>query len=592
MVEFTSTDGLSVASGPNRGEAAFLGESSFDPVRYTENLAHVMRQEALLKKKQEEENAALLTDEIKSEWASDDLNYFQPKLQALRDETIKLFRETDGNLNPIQKAEIQNKYAKIKNEALINSTLRKDYVKKVQELDDDKSGTYNRDASIKLLQIWNNPYSVPELKQQIQEQYGGNVNAWRAENEHKFQLVPSYNEDKYYSDVTKDEKPQPYQVRDEKGNLVYETLPTGEKAYKEGKRLTDQQVEAITTRILNGKEYRDIKTKEVATQAVDNMFSIGQDGVVSFPANITQAEKERAQRVIQLAGDMGGLSPEEIKRRLVKGYIATNVEAKNAEGAVLKQIGFAPKPTNVNVGDNKKEKATIATHYYQTAEEVAQNPNMSPDQIAEMFGGKAIVQPSTGLFMINIPLSPTTKPFVIVPLASTLGRNKSKGETKFSPNSSMKGQVAGTPKENYITWKKDGNTVTPNTPGAKAYGQIIYDPVKVNTKSETEIDAAFALFQKEPGNENVTKQAYKAMLENANNIGEDFKVEYDLSDPVQRTYYDQALGGMTISQTGFNREISATKKTAKPASKSTSSANPTTAKRKRFNPATGKIEEY
>jgi len=554
-----TADGLSVAPGPGRGEAAYLGDSSWDPVRFSENLVHIARQEKALKDKKIADNAALLTDETKAQWATDDLNYIQPKLQALKEKTIQLFKETGGNLNPLQVAEIKNEQNKLKSYVTINNQLRANYANKVKDLDDDKTGVYNRAASIKLLETWNNPTAVPQLKQEIDTQYGGDVNAWRAANEHKFQLIPSYNEDKYYSDLTKDEKPSTYQRRDEKGNIVEDKLGTGERVYYEGKKLTDQQVNTLTNRVWSGTEYKDARTKEKAQESVENMFSVNEGGQIGFNTNLPEAEKENAKRIIKRAGNLKGLSAEEIKTRLAKGYISNQIDTKTDEGEKLMQEGFAP----VRTDPASKETTTIATHYNSIAQQIQENPGMSPDQIATALGGTAEVNKNTGLYNIKLPVPPTAKPFVSIPAANILVPQKGKyGETiKFHPNKGASGQIAGTISGNGLQWKKDGITVTANTPGAKPYGQITYDPVKVDPNNDDELTNAVALFNTANQNANVTKEVYKKMLEEAEKIGGPFKVEYDLSDPVQRTYYDQILGGTPLSQGSFNKEVKAKGKT-------------------------------
>lgn len=542
------TDGLAISSGANRGEAAYLGDSSWDPVRYSENLVHIARQEKALKDKKIADNAALLTDETKAQWATDDLNYIQPKLAALKEKTINLFKQTGGNLNPLQIAEIKNEQNKLHSYVTINNKLRENYINKVKQLDEDKTGAYNRAASIKLLETWNNPTAVPELKQQIDSQYGGDVNAWRAANEQKFQLIPAYNEDKYYSDVTKDEKPAAYQKRDANGKIIYETLPTGEKAYYEGKRLTAPQVSTLTNRVWNGTEYKDARTKEMAIENVQKMFSIDDSGRISFNADLPPADKQKAQRIITNAGDMKGLSTQEMETRLAKGYIATQIESKNGEGESLKQIGFAP----VRQDASKKETSTIATHYSNIASQIQQQPSMSPDQVAEQLGGTARVNPRTGLYSVELPVPPGTKPFVSLPSKKILTlQNRS-----YRPSTGLSGQVAGTVAGNELMWKKNGTTVTPNTPGAVPYGQITYNPVTAD--NDNELTQAFALFTSANPGANITKEVYRKMLDEGKKAGSSFKVEYDLNDPVQRTYYDQVLGGTGVSQTAFNKETKVT----------------------------------
>lgn len=505
------------------------------------------------KKREEERNAALLTDKTKAEWVTDDMAYIEPKKQAIRDKFVKWSKESGGRLTPMQRAEIQNDWNQLNGYVGLNNKLRENYISKVKKLDEDKGKEYDWDNSVKVLQTWNNPSLVPEFKKDIQDNYKGDINAWRAANEHNFQLIPAYAEDPFYSELAKDEKAVAYQRRDAKGNIVYEKLPTGERAYYEGKRLTPDQVNTLTNRVLSGTGYKYKKTQELAAANVDKDFTITSDGIIAFNANLDPTDKGRAQRIIANAGDLKGLTEGEIKKRLVKGYIATQIEAKNGEGETLKQIGFAP----VRSSTTPKETTTIATHYSNIAKEVQQEPNLSPDQVAERFGGTAITNPRTGTFDVNLPIPPTVKPFVVVPIGSTLTLK----DHNYTRNRGAKGQVAGTVAGNQLTWKdKNGVTTTPNSPGAEPYGQVFYNPVKADPQNDNEFEQSFALFKEEKGNENVSKEAYKQMLQNGSSVGKAFKVEYNLNDAVQRTYYDAVLGTPAISQTAFNKESKASGK--------------------------------
>lgn len=537
-----------------------------------EGLVSGIQRNALIKQKAKEkeiqETESLLNDKTKSEWASDDMNYIAPKAQALKDKTINLYKEQNGKLTPEQKLAIKTEWNGLHNYVSLNNKLRENYADKVKRLDQDKGKDYDWESSVKMLQTWNNPKIVPEFKEDIEKNYRGDINRWRVNNEHLFQLVPAYNEDKYYSELTKDEKISAYQRKDDKGNIVYGKHPTGERFYYEGKSLTPAQVSTLANRVISGTGYKDKKTQEMATRNVDKMFSVNESGSVGYPSDMDEGQKEVAKQIIKNAGDLHGRSEQEIRNKLVKGYIATQIQTKTGERERLVDIGFAPSRGS----STSKETTTIANHYNNIAQRVQQNPNLSPEQVAQEFGGTAEVNPRSGAVTVKLPIPPNVKPFVAIPAANILIQNKGESGERtgnFAKNAAGKGQVAGTVAGNQIMWKKGGNTSTPNTAGAKAYGQITYNPVKVDTKDDEAVGLSYKSFKEANPSTNVTKEVYKQMLENGDDVGEVFKVEYDLSDPVQRTYYDQVLGGNTVSQTGFNREVKASGKQSAPAKANT-----------------------
>lgn len=548
--------------GIGQGEAQVLRPvKSFD----WEKLFNNVRVNNALKEREQEKNAALLTDDIQTQWATDNESYFKPKVEDWRNRIKTRMQETGGKIDPYERAKFINEGKQLKGEAEINSTLFKNYREKVKKLDDDKGKEYDWENSVKQLQIWNNPDIVPEFKEDIQKNYGGNINKWRAANEHNFQLVPNYNFEKVISDVVKDENVADYTENDSKTGKPKEYKYDNGRTYiKKGQKFLPTQVEVLTSSLWDDNNFKSKKTKEHALNYVNNTLTVTPSGIVAYPDGLSEGEQIIAEKTAKYAGDLKGLTQEEAKRRLAKGYLSAIIDVKGDKGVQHLTIAEMPRSTN----STPKETTTIATHYDNIAQQVQQNPNLSPEQVAQAFGGTVEVNPRTGTFDVNLPIPPTVKPFVTLPIASTLTL---KGHN-YTTNKGAEGQVAGTVAGNKLTWKKGGVTVTPNTPGAEAYGQVLYNPVKVDPKDDAQVATGFSLFSKQPGNENVTKEAYKQMLENGEKVGKEFKAEYNLSDPVQRTFYDGVLGGPTISQGAFNKEVKASKG-SKPVSKPIGKSN-------------------
>lgn len=335
-------DPLAISSGSNRGEAAFLGESSFDPVQFAYRAAQDMKIQRERDRKDQVENLVLLDDKIKTQWDADTFNYFQPKLAAYKESVMEAFKANNGKLNPLQKMEFKNQLDSLSAEADVNNALWKDYQDQVQLLDKDTEGKFDRAASAQLLNIWRNPYQNPEAKADIQQNYGGNINKWRAANAERFRILPSFSMDQYIGDITKDEKAATFAVKDEKGNVIYGKHPTGERFYEEETRLTPQQLNTVNNRIWAESNYKADKAKARARQEVDKIFSISDTGHIGFSSELGDKDKAAAKYIVAQAGDLRGLKPEEVKERLAKGYTALQIDAKTNQGKKLRDIGFAP----------------------------------------------------------------------------------------------------------------------------------------------------------------------------------------------------------------------------------------------------------
>lgn len=354
-------DPLEISRGPNRGEAAFLGESGFDPIRQAEQSARTINIDNERKKKELNDNVSLLDDDVKAQWDTDVFNHFEPRIKQLKTSIIEKFKATGGKLSPVEQMEIKKAWNDLQNEAAVSNATYKAYADQVKSLDTDKTGAFNKEESIRNLQAYKNPQSIPELKKEIDEQYGGNVLKWRADNAQRFGLVNSWGADKYYGDMTKDETPQAYQKRDAKGNVVYENLPSGDKGFYEGKKLSDQQVNSLNNRIWTGQRWEDKKAQEDALTFVQGNFSLIGDGKVGVPSSLPDNEEKFAKEVLKRAGDLRGMNEQEVAKQLAKAYTATALATRRGEGETLRVLNVPAPSGGSGSGDAFKDKYVVTS---------------------------------------------------------------------------------------------------------------------------------------------------------------------------------------------------------------------------------------
>lgn len=336
---------LSISRGPNRGEAAFLGESSFDPIRFTENLVRQEQQNRLQRKKEgEQELKALLTDDFKAKWDIDKLKYFDPKIKAFREEVISAFRENKGRLTPEQRILLENQKKAIQEEVLLSNTVQESYIDQAKLLDADKAGAYDQDKSRENLKIFADPTSNPETAKELMDVYGGDVFRWRADNAMKYGLVPSFSFDAFVDKTIKSENVSDMPIRDNDGNVVSEKLPSGQYLIQSERRLTDEQANSLAQRTWNENNASAQKAKDFALQMVDASYTIDDSGNLSFVVGQTVPPEDNEKIMQYLGGEkaLAGLSKEEARNKLGKAYLAMTMERKSDKGIITKLTSKDP----------------------------------------------------------------------------------------------------------------------------------------------------------------------------------------------------------------------------------------------------------
>lgn len=321
-------DPLAVSTGIGRGEAVVHRGSSYDPVQATERAAlqayQITEQKKRERKAQDEANAALLSDDIKSNWDTDNFNYFQPKLQSLKKSIVDRFKETGGRLTPLERKQFENEWSNLKNQANLSNTVYKGYVEQAKALDKDAEGKFDREKSANNLRIFRDPSSNPETARELNEVYGGDVLKWRANNAGKYGLVPSWNEDKYYGDMTKDETTTTSFRKNKKGEYVTETL-NGQTYGWTDDTIPQERVDILVDRMWRGTSDNDKRARERAAQRASEMFVIANDGSVGIMQDISESQKQTARDIINSI-DMRGMSPQEKARALSMGVSRNQFE--------------------------------------------------------------------------------------------------------------------------------------------------------------------------------------------------------------------------------------------------------------------------
>lgn len=380
----TNTGGLEVSQGSNQGEAAFLGGSSFDPISEAAMAGANKRKAKLKEAEQIEKDAALLSEKVKAEWDTDVYNYFMPKVEELKKNIISKFREKGGVLSPIERAEFRQAWDELHNEALVSNKTYEAYAKQAELLSKDKDGVYNKEQSLRNLSIFKDPTLNEETKRELNEVYGGNRMKWRAANAEKYGLVNAFNENKYYDDITQNEVAQPYQRRDKKGNIIYEPLKNGAYGFYEGKRLTKDQVSALTNTVWSGDRWQDKEAQKRAYSYVDNVFSIGKDGSISYRGDLSEQDMVLAKNIINRVNSK---TSTDLRKDLAKAYTSEKASTKKGEGETIRVLGKPSSNSNSNnIGGGDPKRRFNVTYSNYVVNEEGKTSNVFKDDARNKLG--------------------------------------------------------------------------------------------------------------------------------------------------------------------------------------------------------------
>lgn len=328
-------DALSISSGPNRGEAAVLGrgdQPEFGKMIIGERMRQLKEQQA-----QEADVKALLSDEVKAKWASDNINYFQPKIEELKKKTIDMYRQKNGKLSDIDMFELKQNWAKLKSEAEVSNALYAEEQDRLKELGGDPEYQKFDQDSWEIRKAWNNPQE--QFAADIEK--AGGIIPWRAQNSQAFQNVGAYSLEKHLGESLKD-KNSKWFIRDDKGKVKSYTDPKTGLVVSEFREGVDPNKlsEHIGTIWNDPKDWKSRRMRGVASKWVDENIKIFDDGQIA-------PQSEEALGVIKNSPSLKGLKPEQIKSVLGKQYIVEEAKVRFP----AKEGIMTEKPININTGN-------------------------------------------------------------------------------------------------------------------------------------------------------------------------------------------------------------------------------------------------
>jgi len=289
----------SVALGrSDTGEAAVLSKGNFED--FTGKILKMRQEEGEERKKTNAEIGKLLQDQVKSNWAKDNIDIFQPKVQAIKDKTLELYKEKKGKLSSVDLYGIQSEWNKLKAEAEASNSLYAEEKNRIKALEEDPTGLkYDAEESQKLRDLYRDPMSNPELAKEVKEQYGGNVIKWRANNERRFGNVGAYSIAEDIDKFAKDKLSKTYTRLDAKGERVFETDKSGlfqSTPYLEG--LDKEKARTSYNAFYDRTDYKGKKFKEEVGKMIGKNFDIKEDGTIT-PNNREPATLEAYKSTLE-----------------------------------------------------------------------------------------------------------------------------------------------------------------------------------------------------------------------------------------------------------------------------------------------------
>ena len=330
-------DALAIApNGIGTGEAQVLAQpTGFRD--FTNKVLEERRKQGLERQKSEHEVAKLLAENVQSKWAQDNINVFQPQLQALKEETIDLYKQNKGRLNSVQLFELQNKMNKIKSEVQNSNNLYE------QELGNIKQLTTHADKldieeSEKLRKDFADPMSNPALAKEVATQFGGNINAWRAANAAHFGNILKYDPEADAKEFIKNNTSKIYKKRDAKGEVIWDKTPEGILVTETVKGFDPEKSSTAYNTFWNREDRNGRKFRQTMLEAVNNDFVIEDDGSI-------RPNTKEAIEVFKNTKLHKGMEPEQIKTELAKQYGIEYLKNKGRVEDIETKTIPTPKPS-------------------------------------------------------------------------------------------------------------------------------------------------------------------------------------------------------------------------------------------------------
>jgi hypothetical protein len=306
------TDALAISRGPNEGAAAVLGRGSFQD--FSKDVLAMRYKEAQEEKLKGAQVAKILQDNVDSKFASDNVNYFQPKMEEIRDYTIDLFKKNKGKLSEIDVFEVQSKWNKLKAEAEASNNIYKEELERIKQIGDDPQGEkWDSEVSENLRNLYRDPFSDPDLKKEVED--AGGIVKWRIQNHNKFSNVPAYSIEKDYQESFGKDKLSSWYEKEwtDKGDFLEK------KGYK-GIAPDPQKFAQRFAEVWNRNDYKGKKFKNYHRSWVENNFDVTEQGIA--------AQNDAAKALLEKLPELKGATPEQAKERLAFEHGLRDTEAR------------------------------------------------------------------------------------------------------------------------------------------------------------------------------------------------------------------------------------------------------------------------
>jgi hypothetical protein len=320
------------------GEAVVLGKGNFED--FTRDILKIRQKEGEERKQTNAEIGKLLQDQVQSKWAKDNIDIFQPRMQAIKDKTLELYKEKKGRLNSVDLYGIQSEWNKLKAEADASNSLYAENEKAIQQLREDPKGEkFDIEQSSLIRQKFADPMSDPELKQEVINQYGGDVIKWRANNAGRFANVASYSVNDDLTKGFKDKLSKEY-IRDANGKIKLTEGKGGVLIGEFREGIDRDKIKSHFDTFYNRTDYAGKKFRKQAEDKVNNEFTIAENGQVT-PLT------EEALVIFQKTPNLKNKSVPEIKSILAREVGLNQVESlfPTKEGI------FTEKPMKININN-------------------------------------------------------------------------------------------------------------------------------------------------------------------------------------------------------------------------------------------------
>lgn len=261
-------------------------------------------------------------------------------MQAIKDKTLGLYKEKKGKLNSVDLYGIQSEWNKLKAEADASNSLYAENEKAIQQLREDPKGEkFDIEQSSLIRQKYADPMSDPELKQEVMNQYGGDIIKWRANNAGRFANVASYSVNDDLTKGFKDKLSKEY-IRDAKGNIKMTQGKGGVLIGEFREGIDREKIKSHFDTFYNRTDYAGKKFRQQTQKKVEEEFTIAENG------QITPLTDE-ALAIFQKTPSLKGKSVPEIKSILAREVGLNQVESlfPTKEGI------FTEKPINIKVNN-------------------------------------------------------------------------------------------------------------------------------------------------------------------------------------------------------------------------------------------------